>query len=112
MSRFLGYRWTGNVRELKGALEYAFVIAEQGPITPEHLPAKIMADEESPGERRSAPPAPSRDKDLSEKATLIEALRQSGGNQSQAARLLGVNRVTVYNRMKKYGLEVKRVLRS
>jgi PAS domain S-box-containing protein len=115
MSRFLAYRWPGNVRELKGALEYAFVIAEQGLITPEHLPAKIMADGGSPGEPRSAPPAPpapSRDKDLSEKATLIEALRQSGGNQSQAARLLGVNRVTVYNRMKKYGLELKRVLRS
>ncbi|MBW2031589.1 MAG: helix-turn-helix domain-containing protein [Deltaproteobacteria bacterium] len=46
----------------------------------------------------------------SEKEALIDALRQSGGNQSQAARILGVNRVTVWNRMKKYGIDLKKVL--
>ena len=41
---------------------------------------------------------------------LIEALRQSNGNQTQAARILNINRVTVWNRMKKYGIDLKKVL--
>jgi transcriptional regulator of acetoin/glycerol metabolism len=45
-----------------------------------------------------------------EKEALIEALRQTNGNQTQAARLLGINRVTVWNRMKKYGIDLKKVL--
>ena len=49
-------------------------------------------------------------KDLVEKNELIEALRQSKGNQSQAARILGINRVTVWNRMKKYGIDLKKVM--
>ena len=48
--------------------------------------------------------------DPAEKTALIEALRQTSGNQSQAARLLGVNRVTVWNRMKKYGIDLKKVM--
>ncbi|MGB8991176.1 MAG: helix-turn-helix domain-containing protein [Desulfobaccales bacterium] len=39
-------------------------------------------------------------------AALLHALRQVGGNQSQAAALLGVSRVTVWRRMKKYGIDV------
>jgi len=45
-----------------------------------------------------------------EKRMLIEALRQSNGNQTQAARILNINRVTVWNRMKKYGIDLKKVL--
>ncbi|MGD8989878.1 MAG: helix-turn-helix domain-containing protein, partial [Desulfobacterales bacterium] len=45
-----------------------------------------------------------------EKKALIDALLQARGNQTQAARLLGVNRVTVWNRMKKYGIDVKKIL--
>jgi len=45
-----------------------------------------------------------------EKNALIDALQQTQGNQTQAARILGVNRVTVWNRMKKYGIDVKKIL--
>jgi transcriptional regulator of acetoin/glycerol metabolism len=45
-----------------------------------------------------------------EKNALIEALRRANGNQTQAARLLGINRVTVWNRMRKYGVDLKKVL--
>jgi DNA-binding protein Fis len=37
-------------------------------------------------------------------------LKKADGNQSQAARMLGINRVTVWNRMKKYGIDLKRVM--
>ena len=49
-------------------------------------------------------------RDIAEKEALVNALRQTKGNQSQAARILGINRVTVWNRMKKYGIDLKRVL--
>jgi len=106
MEQFMTYQWPGNIRELKSALEYAFVITEQGLIQPDHLPSQIS--------RAKAPHRVetllSNNKDLSEKRALIEALRQSNGNQSQAARILGVNRVTVWNRMKKYGIDLKKMM--
>jgi len=103
MEQFMTYAWPGNVRELKSALEYAFVVAEGQTIEPEHLPPKFHTGP-SPG---LAVPAVT---GTSEKEALLAALRRTGGNQSQAARLLGVNRVTVWNRMRKHGLDVKRVL--
>lgn len=42
---------------------------------------------------------------------LINALEKTGGNQTRAAQLLGVNRVTVWNRMRKYGLNLRKELK-
>ncbi|MFZ5453578.1 MAG: sigma-54 interaction domain-containing protein [Thermodesulfobacteriota bacterium] len=106
MNIFLDYPWPGNVRELKAALEYAFVVAEDGLITAEHLPPKLSSLEppgESPREAGGLP-------DTDEKTALIDALRQARGNQSQAAALLGVSRVTVWHRMKKYGIDVRKLV--
>ncbi len=110
MDRFMSYPWPGNVRELKGALEYAFVIAESGLLSPECLPPQIAAQGDRPPER----PRPGRQAvtSLSQRETLVQALRRAGGNKSRAARILGVNRVTVYNRMKKYGIEMEVILRD
>ncbi len=111
MDHFMSYPWPGNVRELKGALEYAFVVAESGLLTPESLPPQIAAQAaRSPQPPTLRPGAQAAA--LSQRDTLLQALRQAGGNKSQAARLLGVNRVTVYNRMKKYGIEVEMILRE
>jgi len=106
MALFMSYDWPGNVRELRSALEYAFVIAEQGLILPEQLPLQILEKEK----KRETDAFPQHRDDSSQKKALIEALRQSKGNQSQAARILGVNRVTVWNRMKKYGIDLKRIV--
>lgn len=97
MNFFMNYRWPGNVRELKGALEYAFVVAESGQILLKHLPARMI--------RPGSPHASSATARLTEKEALIDALIKSHGNQTQAARMLGVNRVTVWHRLKKYGID-------
>jgi transcriptional regulator of acetoin/glycerol metabolism len=55
-------------------------------------------------------PAPADCSDQREQ--LIEALRASGGNKSQAARTLGVSRLTVLNRMRKYGIDLAKVIRT
>jgi PAS domain S-box-containing protein len=122
MDRFMHYNWPGNVRELKSALEYAFVIAEKGLIEPEQLPVNIITPKRTGlGTIRpqaissttpyqdfgQSMPDDSHPGDQQEKASLIKALQQCRGNQTQAARLLGINRVTVWNRMKKYGIDLK-----
>jgi PAS domain S-box-containing protein len=111
MDLFIKYRWPGNVRELKGALEYAFVIAEKGLIYPRHLPRKVTRDPIINERADSFVDSPFRDDPLFQKKNeLISALRQSNGNQSQAARILGVNRVTVWNRIKKYKINLKKTI--
>ena len=106
MKIFLDYPWPGNVRELQGALEYAFVVAENGLIAPGHLPPKLSSLELS----RETPPETAAARTADEKTALVNALRQAGGNQSQAAALLGVSRVTVWHRMKKYGIDVHKLV--
>jgi len=104
MALMLRYPWPGNVRELKGALEYAFVSCQESEIQPYHLPPAIAHGKEN-GE--SAPRKPAGRKET-QKERLINALRQADGNQSEAARILGVSRVTVWNRMKKFGVDPDR----
>ncbi|WP_045221405.1 sigma-54 interaction domain-containing protein [Desulfonatronum thioautotrophicum] len=111
LGMFMTYSWPGNVRELKSALEYAFVLADHGQIEPEHLPANIQVPvpTRGPTESVSAPSCPAED---DQKIQLINALRQAGGNKSQVARTLGINRVTVLNRMRKYGIDLKTVIQT
>jgi two-component system response regulator HydG len=106
MQILLDHPWPGNVRELIGALEYAFVVAASGLIGPSHLPPKLSSTSLSPG----TPPETGAAPDSDEKTALINALRQAGGNQSQAAAFLGVSRVTVWHRMKKYGIDVHKLI--
>jgi PAS domain S-box-containing protein len=108
MEKAMTYNWPGNVRELKSALEYAFVIAEQGPIKPDHLPAFTVSSIETDSSVYEF----SKPENFAEKEELIRALRRCNGNQTRAARLLGINRVTVWNRMKKYGINLKQVMVS
>jgi two-component system, NtrC family, response regulator HydG len=108
LSFFMDYHWPGNIRELRSALEYAFVIAEDGLIEPEHLPEVLN------GCREAIQPSPSTAREpvfiesTDEKSALVEALRATHGNKSAAAKLLGVNRMTVWNRMRKYGLHLEK----
>ena len=123
MERFMEYHWPGNVRELKSALEFGFVIAEKGLIDLDQLPPNIA--EPKPRvteptrvplqtvaykERGEIPISAPVSSENTEKTALVEALRQCNGNQTQAARILGINRVTVWNRMKKYRIELKTIL--
>jgi two-component system response regulator HydG len=99
----VGHPWPGNVRELRSAFEYAFVTCHDSMIRPHHLPPTVYR------RKGSAPP---RRKSLNlkeiEKQELLEALEKTGGNQSEAAELLQVSRVTVWNRMKRFGINAER----
>jgi two-component system, NtrC family, response regulator HydG len=103
LDHFMEYPWPGNVRELKSTLEYAFVVAEKGLIDEEHLPPQVLQTKRSV--RDKLQPVSEENRDL--KTELIDALQRSGGNQTLAAQLLGVQRITVWRRMKKYGMASK-----
>lgn len=104
MDILLNYNWPGNVRELKGAFEYAFVTCFGDVIQPHHLPETIYSP------KKNQPPVKKSAFNLTEieKQELLDALRKTGGNQSKAADILGVSRVTVWNRMKRFGIDTKR----
>ena len=99
------YSWPGNVRELRNAIEYAFVLCQSGAIGVEHLPSKIVSASEAVAPECRLDPGC-----LDERARLIQILRKADGNQSEAARLLGVSRVTVWKRLKKYSVDPKKDL--
>ena len=99
MESLLAYPWPGNVRELRNAVEYAFVLCSGEWIGKEHLPPKIATI----GKRLSANHAIG---SMEERTDLIQTLRRVGGNQSEAARILGVSRVTIWKRIKKYGIDL------
>ena len=98
MSLIYRYPWPGNVRELRNAVEYAFVVCRDGLIQPQHLPETIYRG--NPG----AFPEPEAD----HREELIQALKKAHGNQSEAARILGVSRMTVWKKMKKLGVNIAR----
>jgi two-component system, NtrC family, response regulator HydG len=108
LSFFMDYHWPGNIRELKSTLEYAFVIAEAGLIEPDHLPDSFQAGCGATQPAREISGQPELVETSDEKEALISALRTVGGNKSAAAKLLGVNRMTVWNRMRKYGLHLEK----
>ena len=100
VARLTSYTWPGNVRELRNAIEYALVLCPGGEIDAHHLPHKIAPASDCPP---PAEPPEARERD-----ELVRVLRQVGGNQSAAARQLGVSRVTVWKRMKKHHIDLTR----
>ena len=105
MEAIISYSWPGNVRELKSAFEYAFVTCDDALIRPEHLPPDIGQHKTA---RKGAVEKTVLSRDEEKKQQLIDALREAGGNQSRAAEILGVSRVTVWNRIKRYHVAVNR----
>ena len=96
MRKLEGYRWPGNIRELRNALEHALVTASGDRIRAQDLPSLTSR-------RRPGPPPASRDPEEVER--ILEALRAERGHRTRAARRLGVSRVTLWHRMKALGLD-------
>ena len=105
--KLLDYFWPGNVRELQNAVEYAVVLARQNLIGVKELPTEVQL-----------PPALQRTEhtlavrsgvqslDDVEKSTILQALAQCHGNKKKAAELLGIQRPTLYNKLKRYAIEL------
>ena len=103
MEVLLQYGWPGNIRELMNAIEYAFVLCPGGMIEPKHLPQHLQGEPVPVRRQQGAPVNSYQD---TRRRQLVEALEAAGGNQTKAARILGVSRVTVWKWMTRYGIRL------
>jgi len=116
MDAFLNYEWKGNVRELENLIERLVILKPGETIYPDDLPDRLY------GEKRSSaqPGKPSGDivltengidlnefLDSYEEKLIMQALKLSGGVKSKAASLLGLNRTTLVEKLKKKGIVIK-----
>lgn len=95
------YDWPGNLRQLRNAVLSATLLAAGEYITCRDLPGEIT---DGPAAESAAAPLPLRDR-ASEEEQIRRALAAAGGNKSQAAKLLGIDRKTLYNKLHLYGIE-------
>lgn len=90
-----GYHWPGNVRELENIIERAVILCESGKITSDDLsvPSVPLSKEAADSSLEKM-----------EKEHILKVLEESGGNQSKASQTLGIDRKTLYLKLKKYGI--------
>jgi transcriptional regulator with PAS, ATPase and Fis domain len=103
MERLVQYPWPGNVRQLRNAIERAVVVAASDRLTLETFPDEIR--EWAPAGRPAPRPLEELTLEEMERVLIEKTLERTGGNKSQAARLLNVHRRSIYNRLKKYRID-------
>ncbi|EST55612.1 ATPase AAA [Brevibacillus panacihumi W25] len=99
----LRFWWPGNIRELENMIARACVFAKGDTLGPELFPDNLFA-REAPVQTRLHEPVHSLDE--TEKNQIRSVLREADGNKSTAAKMLGISRSTLYQKMKRYGLTV------
>jgi PAS domain S-box-containing protein len=112
METLVRYSWPGNVRELRHVIERACVLCSGSTLLREHLPAELLemvppvaATRKNGGpEKKIKPAATPAVSLLSEEELIRQAMMQVGGNKSKAAKLLDVDRSTLYRKIKRYGI--------
>jgi DNA-binding NtrC family response regulator len=102
MACILEYNWPGNVRELRAAIEHAVVMCSTPKIGVRDLPASVRR----PVPVSDGPSQESHGLNLhqSERTLIFRALEESGGNRTEAARILGISRRTLHRRLKELNI--------
>src|SRR5690606_25883930 len=103
------YRWPGNVRELVNVIERATVLAKGERIMPADLPESLRRDATAPdvsaglqgGSLKTALASP-------ERQIIIDALEANGWNRQNTAKMLGINRTTLYKKMKRFDISFEK----
>jgi len=108
MEALVRYSWPGNVRELRHVIERACVLCEGSTISLEHFPEEIQQpvfhipeQKEIQAEQGRVPTLPPY---ISEEDEIIDILKRARGNKTKAARLLNMNRSTLYRKMQRLGI--------
>ena len=105
LSLLLSYSWPGNVRELENALESAAALNRSGMIKPEDMPAKVH-DGSGSSDRVEDLWAGLLSLNELEERYLCHVLKVTGGNKSQAAEIMGIDRKTLYRMLARFGLPI------
>lgn len=100
MGLMIDYPWPGNIRELANAVEHAMILARNGVVSSDCLPRSVR-------EYRTAEPSGYADSDTSleaQRSEITNALDEANGNRAEAARILGIDRSTLWRRLHRLGL--------
>ena len=101
------HAWPGNIRELQNAVERALISCEGTLVTAAHLAIPLPSEPISPtGSPEPVRPPASMALDELERKAIIDALQRTHGHKARAAELLGLTRFQLYNRLKRYRIEV------
>lgn len=92
----LNYHWRGNVRELENVVERGVILSKDKFITLAEFPQELT----SPG------PVKGRTLEALERNQIVKVLEETGGNIARTAKILGIHRMTLYNKLKKYNISV------
>jgi DNA-binding NtrC family response regulator len=108
MNYLVDYHWPGNVRELENLMERLIILRGEGEITPDDLPDQVRARRD-PSLRQQELPATGLSfkeaVDELECHLILQALERTHWNKNKAAQLLGLNRTTLLEKIRKKGLE-------
>ena len=103
MQQMLKYSWPGNVRELRNAIEHAFVTVEGDCVTILDLPPEIRTAASYASNAVSKEPLTPEQQ--AERQRILDALRETRGSKTKAAKLLGYSRVTLWKKLQQFGLQ-------
>jgi len=103
MRTVMAYDWPGNVRELENAVQRAVVLSRGETIFPEHLPARVRAVSDGGDGEKEAGGRTMREV---ERDAIVRTLRETDGNRTHAAKILGISRRTLQNKIKEYDIDL------
>ncbi len=107
MARLLEYHWPGNVRQLENVIERAMVIADDSLLLPEHFAAElIQKDRHTPQDTLIEGLSLKDAQKVVEKKLITQALDETGGNRTRAARLLEISHPSLLTKIKAYDIDL------
>jgi DNA-binding NtrC family response regulator len=98
------YPWPGNIRQLENALQQAVLVSSGPELLWEHLPPQVCNHQPEEPRLELSPESLLHQREIAEKLIIQRALADNGNSRSRAARALKISRVTLYKKMKQYGL--------
>lgn len=104
MEILLNFDYPGNIRELENILEHALIISQESEILPQHLPDYIQRPAQAPKTNEKLIPEYAENMHRNERRRIEQALTRHGGNRARTAQALGIDRTTLWRKMKRYGL--------
>lgn len=96
--QLMNYSWPGNIRELEHAIEHGFVLCQNDVISLDHLPQEIQESGRSRKQKVDRTPD-------AEKTEIIEVLQRTDWNKAKAARILNIDRSTLYRKLRLYNIQ-------
>jgi len=105
LKALMSYRWPGNVRQLRNSLETAILVCRGDVVEPGDLPQEVTQATVPPSAHEPIPLPASRTLTEIERDAIRDALAKTGGNKTQASKLLGIGLRTLHRKVKEYGID-------